>query len=91
MKEETSKANFVLDFSYDYGEILNTNKFLNGDNLAQNKIDQYSGFTLKFGLQNSGKQDWQQVYKYPCYGLGLSFYNLESAEKLVSNKKCVFQ
>ncbi|MGB0868668.1 MAG: acyloxyacyl hydrolase [Flavobacteriales bacterium] len=80
LKKKKSKANFVLDFSYDYGEILNTNKFLNGDNLAQKKIDQYSGFTLKFGLQNSGKQDWQQVYKYPYYGLGLSFYNLKSEE-----------
>lgn len=79
-ESETIAKHFVLDFSYDYGEILNTNKFLDGDNLAQKKIDQYSGFTLKFGLQNKGKADWQKVYKHPYYGVGISYFDLNSDE-----------
>lgn len=78
---QITKNHYInLEISYLSGNVLNTNRFVNGDNLAQRPIEAYSGFTAKLGLQNPGTRLWQKLYKSPYYGLGMSTVYLGSNE-----------
>ncbi|OYT17731.1 MAG: hypothetical protein B7C24_01000 [Bacteroidetes bacterium 4572_77] len=64
--------------NYGYGQILPTTDFVKGDNLMGAPMDNFQSFTLKVLWQNPGYKPWQQIYKGPYYGFGISlgdFFN----------------
>lgn len=40
----------------------------------------YNAFELRLGWQSSGRQTWQQLHKYPVYGLGVFVSSLGTAD-----------
>lgn len=42
--------------------------------------DGYNALTLRMGTQSTGRQTWQQLHKYPQYGLGVAMFDLGGAE-----------
>ncbi|MFA5973690.1 MAG: acyloxyacyl hydrolase [Lentimicrobiaceae bacterium] len=70
----------ALQVSYQNGYVFATNPFLKGVNAEAEKIKAYQAFSAKLSLQTTGHKSWEQLYKYPHYGVGLyvaDFYNPE--------------
>ncbi|NOR86058.1 MAG: hypothetical protein GQ527_00470 [Bacteroidales bacterium] len=59
-----------ISTNYHYGNVLPTNDFVKGDNLANEPINHYQSIAIKMLWQNPGYTDWQKVYKGPYYGFG---------------------
>lgn len=71
---------FSLQGSYKKGHVFGTNAFLRGDNQIGQKIDVFQAVSLKLSHQTTGSKQWQQIFKYPDWGVGLyagDFYNPE--------------
>jgi hypothetical protein len=65
---------------YQKGYVFATNDFLKGTNIEANRINAFQIFSLKFSTQTNGDILWQQLYKYPYWGIGFyvaDFYNPE--------------
>lgn len=62
-----------VSIDYHFGNVMPTNEFIEGDNLADKPINNYQSINLKVGFQNPGYSDWQRVYRGPYYGIG--FYS----------------
>ncbi|GJM63620.1 acyloxyacyl hydrolase [Persicobacter diffluens] len=55
------------------GTVMETNSFLKGENSLELPIDYYHSYSLEFGRQTIGDNEWEQNYLFPKYGLG--FYS----------------
>ena len=72
--------NLALQAVYENGYVFATNPFLRGINSESTKIDDIQSFSLKLSHQSTGKKQWEQLYRYPEYGIGLyvaDFFNPE--------------
>lgn len=72
--------NTALQAVYQQGYVFATNDFLRGNNIEANRINSFQTFSLKFSTQTNGDKLWQQLYKYPNWGIGVyvaDFYNPE--------------
>lgn len=72
--------NSSLLAQYQKGYVFATNDFLKGTNIEANRINAFQTFSLKFSTQTNGGKLWQQLYKYPYWGIGVyvaDFYNPE--------------
>jgi hypothetical protein len=72
--------NSSMQALYHNGYIFPTNDFLRGTNFEAARINAFRTFSLKFSTQTTGDKLWQQLYKYPNWGFGVSvidFYNPE--------------
>jgi hypothetical protein len=65
-----------------YGSVLPTNSFVEGDYEGGEPIDIFRSARLEFGWQTSGALDWHHVYNFPSFGLGLHFCDYQADEKL---------
>lgn len=69
------------------GAILQTNKFVRGDNLIGIPFYDFSSFSMKMLWQNPCYTDWQRLYKLPYYGFSISignFYNSQEVGRPIS-------
>jgi hypothetical protein len=62
------------------GTVLQTNKFLEGENATGEPIDHFNSLRLDFGWQTDGSRDWHHSYNFPSYGIGIYGANLYSDE-----------
>lgn len=72
--------NSSLQAMYQKGYVFATNDFLRGTNIEASRINAFQTFSLKFSTQTTGDKLWQQLYKYPNWGIGVyvaDFYNPE--------------
>lgn len=72
--------NISLQAVYQQGYVFATNDFLRGTNIEAKRINTFQTFSLKFSTQTTGDKLWQQLYKYPNWGIGIyvaDFYNPE--------------
>ena len=72
--------NSSLQAGYKKGYVFATNDFLRGTNSEATRINGFQSFSLKFSTQTNGEKLWQQLYKYPDWGIGVyvaDFYNPE--------------
>ena len=69
-KNDTFSA-LSLQVMYQNGYVFATNEFLRGLNSESEKINAYQAVVLKFSKQTTGKKLWEQLYKYPHWGIGL--------------------
>ena len=59
----------VSDFQW--GRVLQSNDFVRGNNLVHQTIDDFHAFSVQMLKQTSGKKDWEKVYDYPSFGIGV--------------------
>lgn len=62
---------FIIQGNYNPGKVFPTNDFVKGQNFSNDTIDEYNSFSLLFLKQTTGNKLWEQLYKYPVYGIGV--------------------
>lgn len=76
-----SQHKYSIGFFDQYGYILPTNSFVRGERTGR-PINQLNSFSLRLSSQTNGSQPWQQLYKYPSYGLGFSYFNFNEHKQM---------
>ncbi|HHB51803.1 MAG TPA: hypothetical protein ENK75_01980, partial [Saprospiraceae bacterium] len=74
------KGTFSILAMYQNGYVFQTNKFLRGSNSEKDTINAFQAAAIKFSKQTNGDNQWEQIYNYPNYGIGIylaDFYNPE--------------
>lgn len=74
--------NYAVNASYQHGYVFPTNNFVRGINAENDVIDAFQTFTIKFTKQTTGTKLWEQNYKYPEYGLGISILDFNNPEEI---------
>jgi len=75
--QENSHQNFYLEPVYQYGFI-----WQHRPSLAEVIGGNINVFRLSFGKETFGQSYWEQLYRYPDWGIGYSFTDLGNAEEL---------
>ena len=60
-----------IEFRSDIGNVLPTNAFVRAQNTDADGLAHYSGYSIRLERQTTGDKLWQQLYKYPAYGIGI--------------------
>jgi hypothetical protein len=63
--------NLSIQASYQNGYVFGTNDFIKGNNAFSDTINDFQALSFRFSKQTVGKKLWEQLYKYPEYGIGL--------------------
>jgi hypothetical protein len=53
------------------GTVIQTHAFVKGENPNNEPYSGFLSFSLKYGIHTDGRKDWQQLYGYPVWGIGL--------------------
>ncbi|MDD4992563.1 MAG: acyloxyacyl hydrolase [Paludibacter sp.] len=70
LKKNSFWNNKSISIGYQNGYIFQTNDFIKGNNVQAAKLDEFQAFSLKLSKQTNGGRLWEQLYKYPSWGLG---------------------
>ena len=65
-------SNKSISVSYQNGYIFPTNIFLRGQNASAKQLDDYQSMSLRFIMQTTGENAWEQLFNYPRWGVGLN-------------------
>lgn len=60
------------------GYVFPTNDFFRYHNVEPAELGEFQHFSIKYSKQTTGDKLWEQLYRYPSWGIGLSvldFYN----------------
>lgn len=80
IRKESFLQNLSLQAGYQNGYVFASNDFLRGNNIEAERINAFQAFSFKLSIHTTGKKIWEQMFKYPSWGIGLSvidFYNPE--------------
>lgn len=80
--DKSNKNYFSISANYGYGNTIATNPFVKGENLKGEPLKHYQMASLRALWQNPGYSEWQQVYKGPYYGFGVSMGDFFNAEEV---------
>jgi hypothetical protein len=75
-------SNLSLQGMYQSGNVFGTNKFLRGNNAESDRIDTYQAYSLKLSRQTTGTNLWEQLYKYPTWGVGIYAANFDNSKEV---------
>ncbi len=79
---QKSAKNYALSAMYQNGYVFPTNDFVRGDNAEKELINSFQTFSLRFAKQSFGEEEWEQFYKYPQWGIGLSVYDFHNPDEI---------
>lgn len=74
--------NLSLGGMYQNGYVFPTNDFIRGNNAVKDTIDAFQTFSIKFSKQTVGRNKWEQLYKYPIWGIGISIYDFHNPKEI---------
>lgn len=80
IKRNGISKQLTIGLIYQNGYVFPTNNFVRGNNIEKEPINSYQTFGLKLSKQSTGKNAWEQLYKYPNYGIGFSFFDFHEPE-----------
>ena len=72
-QENTLQTTNYINGAYQYGYILQSNKFVQGVNATGEPIKWTQNIRLEYGWQTDGSELWHQLYNKPRYGVGIYF------------------
>lgn len=72
---KVTKPATIVRANYHFGKVLQTNRFVKGENASGEPYEQYHALGLEFGKQTDGSRLWERLYNYPVFGVG--FYSLK--------------
>ncbi len=75
-------SNLSIQGMYQNGYVFPTNDFVKGINGESEKISDFQTFSIKIAKQTIGKSQWEQLYNYPDYGIGVSVYDFHNPEEI---------
>lgn len=76
------KTCLSLQSEYQNGYVFATNDFIKGSNIEAERINTYQTFSLKLSKQTTGHKLWEQLYKYPNWGLGVYVADFHNPEEI---------
>lgn len=71
-----------VSINYADGTIIPTTDFVKGENKTGKAIHSFKSFSINALWQNPGYKEWQQVFRVPYYGLGLSIGDFNNAQEI---------
>lgn len=71
-----------IQVMYQNGYVFATNNFLRGTNIEAEKINNFQASSIKFSTQTRGNKLWEQLYKYPNWGVGIYFADFYNAKEV---------
>ncbi|PKP12873.1 MAG: hypothetical protein CVU08_08260 [Bacteroidetes bacterium HGW-Bacteroidetes-3] len=74
--------NISLQTGYQNGYVFATNDFIKGVNAEKDIINAFQSFTIKLAKQTTGKNQWEQLFKYPNYGIGIYMADFHNPEEI---------
>jgi len=74
--------NISIEGMYQNGYVFPTNDFIKGSNAENDTINAFESFSLKFSKQTTGKNQWEQLFNYPNWGIVASVYNFHNPEEI---------
>ncbi len=80
LKPLFSHKNYSIQVSWQDGKVFGTNEFLRGTNAAGIPINHYQVFSVRLARQTTGTKIWEQLYRYPRYGVGFFMADFHSKE-----------
>jgi len=75
-------TNLYIQGTYQNGYVFPTNDFVKGINGESETISAFHTFSMKIAKQTIGKSEWEQLYNYPYYGIGVSVYDFHNPEEI---------
>jgi len=75
--QKTEHKNLILESKFQYGFIWQHRPSLKDIIGGNIKV-----FDISLGKQTYGQKNWEQLYRYPCYGFGYYFADLGNAQEL---------
>lgn len=54
-----------------HGNVINTNDFLDGINAHNTPVKHYTSVSAGFGVQTTGKTDWEHIHNFPQFGVAV--------------------
>lgn len=75
-------GNMAIEGMYQNGYVFPTNDFIRGNNAEKDTIDAFQSFSLKLSKQTTGKNQWEQLFNYPKWGIGISVYDFHNPEEI---------
>jgi hypothetical protein len=69
---------------YQQGRVLPTNAFVDGNNLRHLPINYYYAASIQLFRQTTGDKLWEQLYRYPRYGIGFYSVRFDDTRELGS-------
>jgi hypothetical protein len=64
-----------LSLDFNGGSIMQTTDFVRGENALGRPMEHYQSYGIRWLWQNPGYKHWQNVFKAPYYGFGLTLNN----------------
>ncbi|NOZ33865.1 MAG: acyloxyacyl hydrolase [Chlorobi bacterium] len=80
--KKNSFENLAVAGMYQNGYVFPTNDFIRGRNAERDTIDIFQSFSIKLLKQTTGKNEWEQLYNYPVYGVGFFFFDFHNPEEI---------
>lgn len=74
--------NYSINILYQNGYVFPTNSFVRGSNLEKELINAFQRFSIKVSKQTVGKNQWEQLFNYPIWGIGLSVYDFYNPDEI---------
>ncbi|MDA3906244.1 MAG: acyloxyacyl hydrolase [Bacteroidales bacterium] len=75
-------TNLSIQGIYQNGYVFPTNDFVKGINGESEIINAFQTFSIKISKQTTGKSQWEQLYNYPNWGIGVSAYDFYNPEEI---------
>ena len=70
--DSTKTAHFNIFSGYaQYGKVLATNPFLKQAITDGDSHIEYASFSLQYLKQTTGEKEWERIFNFPTYGLGI--------------------
>lgn len=79
IKDSSYTSSILVNTAVEYGNVLKTNPLL-----KEYDKPQYAGYTLQILKQTTGKHDWEKLYNFPRYGIGISNFDYLSNREMGS-------
>ena len=74
--------NLSLGGMYQNGYVFLTNDFIKGNNAIYDTISDFQAFHFKIAKQTTGKNQWEQLFNYPNWGIGVSVFDFFNPKEI---------
>ena len=81
-EEEEAWSPWFFRFAYEPSFVLQSNDFVQGENLGGAPIDRAQAFKVELGWQTDGTSDWAQRYRLPALGVGVYGASFRNGDEL---------
>ncbi|MFY9152894.1 MAG: acyloxyacyl hydrolase [Prolixibacteraceae bacterium] len=76
------KNRIKTELRFDYGNVMPTNDFVKSQNSDLDGLAHFYSYSFRIARQTTGDQLWQQLYRYPEFGMGVYSANYFNTKML---------